>query len=796
MSDRRDVKRNRLIGSSVRRTEDPRFLLGRGNYVDDLKHPGILHAAFFRSDVPHGIVTGLDLSAARCVPGVVGVFGAKEIASLLTPLVARNSLSSFHESEIPILAKDKVIHVGQPIAIVVAENRHAAEDGVDAIRASFGFLPAVLDIDHAMSGKATEIHGTVPANVYNHFHVVTGDVERAFAKADLVVDLEIRNGRCAAMPMEPRALLAQWTPVSRDLCVWISHQAPHLFRTGISRAFNLPESSIRVVAPDVGGGFGVKLVVYPEDVATIAAAHLMARPVKWISDRREDLMTTMHGREQIHRIQSAVTKDGRVLGVKVTIKASNGAYSIWPMTAGLDSGQASENVTGPYDIQAYERDVFAIATNKAPMGPYRGVGRVAACFAIERTMDEIARRLDLDPLDVRRRNVVRHYPYDTAGGLRLESGSSAETLDQMEQILNLAALRREHQELRNQGIYRGVGFAALVEHSALGPKEVAKKGIDMVLGFESAAIRIEPDGQLTVMVGTHSQGQGHETTFAQIAADEFGIPLEQVKIRFGDTAVSPYGLGTWASRSLVYAGGAIILACRDIKEKMLAIAAQLMTRPVTELIYSDGAVAVRSAPSEQVSMKEIARIAYHESTRLADDMDPGLEVTRRYRAPDPGSFSNSLHAAVVEVDPKTGSVQILRYAVIEDCGTVVNPLIVDGQLIGGVAQGIGQALLEHAAYDEGGQPIAVTLADYLVPSCSDMPRIEIYHRETPSPLSLGGFKGMGEGGAVNPPAAIANAVTDALSPFGILINKTPITPEWLAMEIAARAPSDHTKAGE
>jgi carbon-monoxide dehydrogenase large subunit len=628
--------------------------------------------------------------------------------------------------------------------------------------------------------------------------VVTGDVEKAFCEADLIVDLECRNGRCAALPMEPRGLLAQWTPISQEMAVWISHQAPHLFRTGISRAFDLPESSIRVIAPDVGGGFGVKLVVYPEDVATIAAANLVARPVKWMSDRREDLMTTMHGREQVHRIRSAVTKNGRVLGVKTTIKASNGAYSIWPMTAGLDSGQASENVTGPYDIQAYERDVYAIATNKAPMGPYRGVGRVAACFAIERTMDEIARRLGIDPLEVRRRNVVRHYPYDTAGGLRFESGSPAETLDQMEEILDLAKLRLQHQELRRQGIYRGVGFAALVEHSALGPKEVGKKGIDMVLGFESATIRVEPDGRLTVMVGTHSQGQGHETTFAQVTADEFGIPLELVKIRFGDTAVSPYGLGTWASRSLVYAGGAVILASRDIKEKMVAIAAHLMGRPVTDLVYADGAIAVRSAPSQQITMQEIARIAYHESTRLADDTDPGLEVTRRYRAPDPGSFSNSLHAVVVEVELDTGAVRILRYVVIEDCGTVVNPLIVDGQLIGGVAQGIGQALFEHAAYDDSGQPIAVTLADYLVPSCSDMPRIEIHHIETPSPLSLGGFKGMGEGGAVNPPAAIANAITDALSPFGILINKTPITPEWLAMAVAARTtPSDQTnEAGE
>lgn len=793
MTVRNEIKRksNRLVGAALRRTEDPRFLLGRGSYVDDLRRAEVLHAAFFRSDVPHGKLISLDVQEARKVPGVISVFTAQDFAPFLKPLIAHNSLGSFHESEIPILAKDKVIYVGQPIAIVVAENRHIAEDGVDKIRAKFEMLPPVLDIDQATSPDAPIIHASVPSNIYNHFHLTAGDIDGAFAKADLIVDLEIRNGRCTGLPLEPRVVLAEWAPISREVTVWISHQAPHLLRTGLSRALDLPETSIRVIAPDVGGGFGVKLVVYPEDVATVAASYLAARPVKWMSDRREDLMTTMHSREQIHRIRSAVTKEGRVLGVKVTIKASNGAYSIWPMTAGLDSGQASENVPGPYDISAYERDVYAIATNKAPMGPYRGVGRVSACFAIERTMDEIARHLELDPLEVRRRNVVRRYPYDTVAGLRFESGSSSESLEEMERILSLRELRREHLRLRKQGIYRGVGLAAIVEHSALGPKEASRKGIDIVLGYETAAIRVEPDGRVTVMVGTHSHGQGHETTFAQIAADEFGVPLEFIKVCFGDTSVVPYGLGTWASRSLVYAGGAVILACRGIKDKIIRIAAQLMKLKAEELIYADGAVAVRNLPSKQMSMQEIARVAYHESTLLPEDMDPGLEVTRRYRAPDPGSFANSLHAAVVEVDIKTGAISIQRYIVIEDCGTLVNPLIVDGQIIGGVAQGIGQALLEHAAYNEDGQPTAVTLADYLVPCCLDMPRIEIYHRESPSPLSLGGFKGMGEGGAVNPPAALANAITDALSPFGIAVNQTPITPEWIAMAVAAsktRAP--------
>jgi carbon-monoxide dehydrogenase large subunit len=578
--------------------------------------------------------------------------------------------------------------------------------------------------------------------------------------------------------------VADWDSVANTINVWTSHQAPHLFRTGIAEVFGTAESDIRVISPDVGGGFGVKLAFYPEDAAIIAASRLVGRPVKWMCDRREDLITTMQGREQIHRVRAAVKKDGRILGIKASIRASNGAYAIWPFTAGLDSGQASENVPGPYDIAAYEREVYAVATNKAPMGPYRGVGRIAACFSIERIIDEIARRLDLDPIEIRRRNVVQSYPYTTIAGLRFESGSSAETLDQMERLLDLAQLRRDHADLREKNIFRGVGFAAIVEHSALGPKYFAARGGSMALSFESVCVRVEPDGRITLLVGTHSHGQGHETTFAQIVADEFGVGVDEVSVRFGDTAVGGYGLGTWASRSLVFVSGAATLACQDVKGKMLKIAAHVLKHPEQELIYADGGVVVASDRSQQLSLREIAWVANHRSDHLPDEMDPGLEVTRRYRAPDPGSFANSLHAAVVDVDPRTGAVAILRYIVIEDCGTLVNPLIVDGQIIGGVAQGIGQALLEEAHYDEQGQPTATTLADYLLPTATDIPRIEIHHRETPSPYTLGGFKGMGEGGAVNPPAAIANAVTDALSPFDIRVNHLPITPEWIAMTIA------------
>ncbi len=701
-------------------------------------------------------------------------------------------MPAINRQRFQILAREKVIFVGQPIAMVVAENRHKAEDAVDAIRAEYEHLPPVLDLESAIAPGAPLVHDKVLCNAYNHFHLVQGDIEKAFATADFVLEREFQQARCAGVTLECRALLADWDPMTNTISVWASHQAPHLFRTGIAEVFGIGKSDIRVISPDVGGGFGVKLAFYPEDAAAIAASRLVGRPVKWICDRREDLITTMQGREQTQRVQAAVTNEGRILGVKVTLRASNGAYAVWPFTAGLDSGQASENVPGPYDFAAYERDVWAVATNKAPMGPYRGVGRIAACFAIERTLDEIACRLGLDPLEVRRRNVVHNYPYTTIAGLRFESGSSAETLDQMEHLLDLPRLRREHTELRKNNIYRGIGVAAIVEHSSLGPKYFAARGGSMALSFETACVRIEPDGRITLIVGTHSHGQGHETTFAQLTADEFGVSIEDVAVRFGDTAVGSYGLGSWASRSLVYVSGAVGLASRDLKDKMIKIASHVLKYPESELIYVDGSVMVADDRSRLLTLREIARLANLRSDHLPDDLDPGLEATRRYRAPDPGTFANSLHAAVVEVDIRTGAVAILRYIVIEDCGTLLNPLIVDGQVMGGVAQGIGQTFFEDAHYDAQGQPTATTLADYLLPTASDVPRIEIHHRETPSPYTYGGYKGMGEGGAVNPPAALANAITDALRPFNIEVNHVPITPEWIAMAVT-KAVGDTTR---
>jgi carbon-monoxide dehydrogenase large subunit len=775
---------NKQIGARLRRREDPRFLQGKGQYVDDLRRPGMLHMAFVRSEAAHATITSVDVEEARLVPGVVAVYVHDDLSSIVLPILAKSNLASYQMAEIPVLAGDKVRYVGEPIAAVVATSRYEAEDGAEAVFVEDEPLPAITTIDQALADGAPAIHDSIPDNRFNHFEVLAGDADRVFAEADWVYEAEYRNGRVCPVALEPRATIAEWDATGSQLTVWASQQTPHLMRTGLAEFLQLPESSIRVISPDVGGGFGSKMTLYVEDLVVCAAARLTGRPVKWTADRREDLLTAMHGREQIHRLRAAVSNEGRVQAVKVEIVASNGAHAIWPLTAGLDSGQASENVTGPYDIPHYDRDVTAVVTNKTPMGPYRGVGRVMACFTMERTMDEIARRLGLEPIELRRRNVVRTYPHTTAAGLVFESGSSAESLDKMEELLDLTAFRVEQEELRTRGVYRGVGVAAIVEHNSLGPQEVSQKGIDMVLGMETAVVRAEPDGGLTLIVGTHSHGQGHETTFAQVVADQFGLPADRVQVRFGDTAVAPYGLGTWASRSLVYAGGAAIRACRDVKEKALRIAAHHLEASIDDLELADGNVTVAGSPSVTMSFAEIARIANHKPHLLPEDIEPGLESTRRYRAPDPGTFSNSLHATVVEVDVATGLVKLLRWLVVEDCGTIVNPMIVDGQVHGGVAQGIGQALLEEAYYDQDGQPLATTFMDYIIPGFNEVPNMVVHHIETPSPLTEGGFKGMGEGGAINAPAAIANAVTDALSPFGIHADHTPISPDWIVRAVA------------
>jgi carbon-monoxide dehydrogenase large subunit len=769
----------RALGARVLRREDARLLRGRGSYVSDIGLSGQLDAAFVRSTSAHANLLGVDISAALEVPGVVAVLTASDLATTVKPMRAISRAPGYRPCDTPILAQDKVRMVGEPVALVLADDRYHAEDGAGAVRLKLDPLPVLLTMEDALAEGAPAIHAQAPENLFNSFEQRIGDVEAAFAEADEVIELEVSQQRYCSVALEARVVLASYDSAAEALTVWLSTQVPHIARTGLARHLELPENRVRVIAPDIGGGFGPKCVLYQEDLAVAAASKLLGRPVRWASDRVEDFQATIHGREQANHIRAAAKSDGRVLAVEADVRASNGAYAPWPYTAALDSGQASENVTGPYDIPCYQRRVRAVVTNKTPMGPYRGVGRVLAALSIERVMDELAARLQIDPLEVRRRNLVRSFPHTTATGLRFESGDYLRMLDLLEEAMDWQGLRADNEAHRRAGRFRGLGLSFVVEQSAYGPKAMGSRQLEMTFGYDTASVRFEPDGRVRVAVGLHNHGQGHETTIAQIAADELGVATDDVDVVYGDTAIVPYGLGTWASRSTVCCGGATIIAARELCEKIRTLAADMLEARPDDLFLEDGRVQLRGSPSRGVTMADVARRAHHEPHLLPPGVEPGLEVTRRFMPPEPGSFASAAHAAHVELDADTGAVRVLRYVVVEDCGTMVNPMIVDGQVQGGVAQGIGGALFEQLAYDENGTLVTTSLMDYLLPTAAEVPSIEVLHLESPSPDVPGGFKGMGEGGAVNAPAAVVGAVNDALAPLGVVANHTPLTPEWV-----------------
>jgi carbon-monoxide dehydrogenase large subunit len=775
------------VGARVLRREDARLLRGRGRYVSDVTPARTLEVAFVRSSRAHALIENLDVHAARAAPGVVAVVVAADLDGVVRPLRAKNGSPGYSECDTPVLAHGKVRMVGEPLALVVADSRYRAEDAAQLVEVAYQDLRPLLTIDEAVADGAVLVHDDVPGNLFNRFETTHGDLDEAFAAAAETAELEIRQQRYCAAPMEARVVTASFDRATGQLTVWLSSQVPHIARTGLAMHLGLAENQVRVIAPDMGGGFGCKVVLYQEDLAVSAASRLVGRPLRWVCDRSEDLHATTHGREQIHRIRAAADRDGRVLGVASEIFAANGAYAPWPYSASLDSGQASENVTGPYDIRAYGRRVRAVATNKTPMAPYRGVGRVIACLGMERAMDELAARLGLDPLEIRRRNLVREFPYTTAVGLRFESGDYLAMLDALEQAMDWKRVRAENERLRAQGVYRGVGVALAVEQSAYGPKALASRQLELTLGYDTASVRMEPDGRVRVAVGLHNHGQGHETTIAQIAAAELGVAFQHVEVVWGDTEVVPYGLGTWASRSTVTCGGATILAAQDLKAKIARLAAGMLEANAADIEVEDGRVFVSGSPGRAVAIHEVARRAAFEPDKLPEGEEPGLEVTRHFLPPEPGTFASSAHAAHVELNPDTGAVTILRYVVSEDCGTVVNPTIVEGQVHGGVAQGIGGALFEHLAYDEAGNLLSGSFMDYLVPTACEIPPIDVRHLESPSPYVPGGFKGMGEGGAVNSPAAIVGAVNDALRPFGAAADHTPITPEFVLSALRGRS---------
>ena len=780
------------IGASVLRKEDDRLLRGRGQFVADLRFAGMRDVAFVRSPVAHANIR--DIVVPSTVAGAV--FTAKDIVGV-KPIRAVSGLPGFKISEQPALASGKVRHVGELVAMCVAATRADAEDIAAAVRLDFDELPAVSDMLAGRGAEAPLLHEAWGDNVFLETHVEV-DIAKAL-DAPIKVTREIRTARQCMSPIEGRGVVAYWDSRQEQLVVYTAAQMPHIVRTGLSECLGLDHGRIRVIAPDIGGGFGYKGILLPEEVALGWLAMHCGHPVRWIEDRREQL-TAADCREHHYRITAYADRDGRLRGIDCEATVDSGAYSAYPFSACLEAAQVASILPGPYDFPAYRCRTYSVATNKCPILPFRGVARTGVCFALELVIDAVAREAGLEPSDVRLKNLVRpeQMPFDNITKKHFDSGDYPQALRRAIAAIDLPAIRARQKTGEADGRHIGVGFAVYCEQAAHGTSVYAGWGIPMVPGYEQASARVTPDGGLELRIGLHSHGQGLETTLAQIANEILGVDASKVHLVHGDTAVTPYSTGTWGSRSMVMAGGAVALACREIARRFATIGAFLMNVDAAHVDVRDGRAI---GPSGSVALSEIARVWYLRPQDLPAHVNPGgLEVTAGYKpVRDSGTFSYGAHAALVAVDPEIGAVEILDYVVVEDGGRLVNPMIVDGQIYGGVAQGIGTALYEEMPFDASGQPLASTLSDYLLPGATEVPALRVVHMETPSPYTEFGVKGIGEGGAIAPPAAITNAVNDALRPLGVAeLLQSPITPARVLAAIAharASAPRE-TVAGD
>jgi len=739
--------------------------------------PNVQDVAFVRSQVAHGRVRQI----VKPDGFAASVFTLTDLGPL-TILEAGPELPAHKHSPYPPLVDDRVRYVGQPIAACLQPTRALAEDLADRVTVDLEQLPAVADSVAAMRAGSPRVFDHWADNAYITSSVVEGNPQ-SLASAPVRLRRQFRTNRQATVPLECRGVLAYWDHRLNELVVYLSTQGGQVKRLGLSQILGLPENQVRVIAPDVGGGFGGKNRLMPEDIAIAAIAMKVDHPVRWIEDRREHLLASIHARDHYYDITLSAEKDGTLLGIEGEIYIDAGAYALWPTGAFQEASMASRNLTGPYRIRHLNLKTYTVATNKAPMGPYRGVARPGACFAIERMVDEMARELGREPFDLRRQNIVTaaELPYDTAAGMRLDTGDYVAALDIARDMVDLPAVRKRQAAGERDGREIGVGFAFYTEQSGHGTAEFAKRKFRVIPGYESANARMLPDGTVIIHVGVQNHGQGHETTLAQIAAHELTIDPDRISIRYGDTATSPYGFGTFASRSIVFAGGAVAESCRALVDKIRRIGAHLLQTDVANTRVEGGAV---HGPSGTVSIREIAFIANVRQERLPTGMAPLLEAVGTYEpSVSGGVFAYGAHAVVVAVDPDSGIVELLDYVVAEDCGTMINPMIVDGQVQGGIAQGIGTALYEEIPYDELGQPLATTFADYMVPCAPEIPDVRVAHLVSPATTTTYGVKGLGEGGAIAPPAAIANAVADAFRSIGASFNETPLTPRRVSEAI-------------
>jgi aerobic carbon-monoxide dehydrogenase large subunit len=758
------------------------MLTGRGRFTADLNptsQPGLLHAAFVRSPHAHARIAGIDAGDALKADGVVAVLTA---ASLGHPcLVAILEREEFQVTRMPILAAETARFAGEPVAAVIADDPYRAEDAIELVEVDWDPLPAVTSIEGAEAATAPRLHPDTSGNRLVDLLMFDDDrLAAIFAEAALTVSATFASARVAALPLEGRACLAEWDDRDDQLVMHTSTQVPHQVRSGVAQALGLPERQIRVIAPDVGGGFGLKCVVGREEVAVAAAALRLRCPVRWAEDRKENLTAAFHGHEQRYRVRAAFDIRGRILALDAEIDCDTGAYSAFPFTCAVEPLMAATELPGVYKVPAYRARGRAVATNKAPAAPYRGVSRPQIVLVMERLMEKAADALDLDPLHVRRRNLIGpgEFPYTGVNKITYDEGSYREALDLAEEQVRTRAWPQERHRLIASGLLAGVGYACFSERTAYGTPAMSQRRMRMTPGYDTALVRMDPTGEVIVTTGTCGHGQGHETTFAQIVADRLGVHPDQVRLRQGDTDLCSFGWGTWGSRSVVIGGGAAGRAADLVAGQLKDVAAQLLEASPADVELAEGTARIRGDVSAAIPIAELARVAHFQSHRLAEFGNAGLEARATFDPP--GTFSNACHAAMVTIDPGTCAIRLHRYLVVEDCGVVINPIVVDGQVRGGVTQGAAAALLERVCFDPDGQPLTTTLMDYLAPTAAEMCDIDVVHLQTPCRFSETGAKGMGEGGTIGAPAAVLGAINDALRDLGVSFDHIPVLPQDLS----------------
>lgn len=779
---------NSYVGRTVSRLGAWRAVAGRGTYTDDISLPRMVHAAFVRSPHAHAKIVRMDTSAAAQAPGVVHVMIGADLAKMCTgPWVGTLTCFPGMKSapQYPMVV-ERACWQGEPVVMVVAQTRALAEDAAELVEIEWQELPAVIDKETALDPKTPVLHPELGDNLAFRKTIDSGGVDASFESADIVVKETFSFGRHTAVSLEPRALLADYDKYTQRLTIYTSSQAPHMMQTIFARTLGVPEHNVRVVAPDVGGSFGLKIHTYGDEFATIAAAMVLGRPVKFIADRLESFVSDIHARENLVSARMAVSKAGEIQALEIDVLSGAGAYSQYPRTSVFEANQILTITGGPYKHKHYRAKATVVYLNKVPTSQYRAVGHPIGNSVGEALVDMAAEATGLDPIEIRRRNIMPDdsYPRTTAAGIKVKDLSHQRCLETLVERMDYAALRKEQVEFRKKGIHRGIGIAAFIKGTAPGPNGYYGVGGAPIATQDACTIKLDPGGGIICAVGVTEQGQGVNTVMGQIAATVLGVPMESVRVISGDTDATPYGGGTYASRATAIGGEAVLQAAKELRKEILSIAGALLQADPGRLDIVDAHIIDADSKTSRISLAEIGRIGHFQLGELPNNIQPVLSVTRRFRLVDDlYIFTNGIHGAYVEVDPDTGSIRLLKYWVVEDCGRVINPQLADEQVRGGCVQGLGGALYEHCIYDEHGQLVNGTMADYLTPMAGEMPDIEVVHIQTPTSVSELGAKGVGESGTGAAPAVVMNAVNDALKPFGARVTCQPMTPESILIAL-------------